>query len=116
MDLLPSEPLSNYSKSGTDLRFGAPNSDMVLSERGVSMILDGKGSNTSTRNISNLLKAVSLLFDDVTCTGVRNDAGHGEPVCGRRSLREVCQRLAEYRNPLGRSKDKTYSRTCGTAR
>src|ERR1700722_19437136 len=27
-----------------------------------------------------------------------------------------CQRLAEYRNPLGQSKDKTYSRTCGTVR
>ena len=29
---------------------------------------------------------------------------------------DLCQRLAEYRNPLGRSKDKTYSRTCGTVR
>src|ERR1700720_38048 len=28
----------------------------------------------------------------------------------------LCQRLAEYRNPLGQSKDKTYSHTCGTAR
>src|ERR1700723_1893053 len=31
-------------------------------------------------------------------------------------LEESCQRLAEYRNPLGRSKDKTYSHTCGTVR
>ena len=32
------------------------------------------------------------------------------------TLAPHCQRLAEYRNPLGRSKDKTYSRTYGTAR
>src|ERR1700720_4545116 len=53
------------------------------------MILDGTGGNPSTRDISDLLKAVSLSSDDMTCAGIRNDAGDGKPVCRRRSLREV---------------------------
>src|SRR6202040_3655830 len=50
------------------------------------MILYRKGGDTSTRNVGDLFKAASLSSDDVTCTGIRNDAGHGEPVCGRHSL------------------------------
>src|SRR3984957_20815333 len=53
------------------------------------MILYRKGGDTSARNIGDLFKAASLSSDDMTCAGVRNDAGDGEPVCGRRSLREV---------------------------
>src|SRR6202040_858095 len=53
------------------------------------MIFYRKGGDTSAGNIGDLFKAMSLSSDDVTCTGVRNDTGHGEPVCGRRSLREV---------------------------
>ena len=53
------------------------------------MILYRKCGDTSARNIGDLLKAASLLSDDMTCAGIRNDAGHGEPVCRRCSLREV---------------------------
>src|ERR1700720_3577615 len=53
------------------------------------MILYRKGGDTSARNVGDLLKAASLSSDDVTCAGVRNDAGHGEPVCRQHSLREV---------------------------
>src|ERR1700720_448685 len=53
------------------------------------MIFYRKGGDTSAGNIGDLFKAVSLSSDDVTCAGVRNDTGHGEPVCGQRSLREV---------------------------
>src|ERR1700720_2314359 len=53
------------------------------------MILYRKGGDTSAGNIGDLFKAASLSSDDVTCAGLRNDTGHGEPVCGRCSLREV---------------------------
>ena len=42
-DLLTGELLSNYSKSSTDLLFGAPDSDMALPKRGTVSLLDGEG-------------------------------------------------------------------------
>ena len=87
------EPLSNYSKSGTDLLFGAPDSDVALPKRGAASLLDGEGGHPGAGYVSDLFKATSLSSNDVTCTGVRNDAGHGELLRRRRSCREVlCER------------------------
>ena len=80
IDLLTGEPLSNYSKSGTDLLFGALDSDMALPKRGAISLLDGEGGHSSARYVGGLFKAASLSSNDMTCTGVRNDAGHGEPL------------------------------------
>jgi hypothetical protein len=89
VDLLPSEPLSKNSESSTDLLLGAPDSDMVLPKQGATVVLDGEGSNMCTRYVCDLFKATSLSSNDMTCTGIRNDTGHGETLRGRRSLREV---------------------------
>jgi len=88
-DPLTSEPLSNYSKSGTDLLFGAPDSDVALPKRGAASLLDGEGGYSSAGYVSDLFKAASLSSNDMTCAGVRNDTGHGEPLRGRHSRREV---------------------------
>ena len=59
---------------------------MALPKR---LILDRKGGNASAGNVCDLFKAASLLSDDVTCAGVRNDAGHGKLGVGQLPLREV---------------------------
>jgi hypothetical protein len=89
MDSLASKPLSDYSKSSTDLLFGAPDSDMALPKGGTIPFLDREGSHSSAGYVGDLLEAASLSSDDVTCAGVRSDASHGELVCGRHSLRKV---------------------------
>jgi hypothetical protein len=89
MNLLTCEPLSNYSESGTNLLFCAPYSDVALPKRGASPLLDGEGGYLSAKYVGNLLEAASLSSNDMTCTGVRNDAGHGKPLRGQRSWREV---------------------------
>jgi hypothetical protein len=86
---LASEPLSNYSKSGTDLLFSALYSDVALPKRGASLLLDREGGDSGARYVGNLPEAASLSSSDVTCAGVRNDAGHGEPLRGQCSRREV---------------------------
>jgi hypothetical protein len=88
-NLLSNKPLSYNFKSGTNLLFGALDSDVALPEQGANLILNGKGSHLCTRNICNLIEAAALLSDHVACTGVRNDTSHGEPVGRRCSLREV---------------------------
>ena len=91
--MLTGELLSNYSKSSTDLLFGAPDSDMALPKRGTVSLLDGEGGHSGAGYVGDLFKAASLSSNDVTCAGVRNDAGHGEPLRRRRSRREVlCER------------------------
>jgi hypothetical protein len=89
VDSLPSELLSYNFESGTVLRFGAPDSDVALPERGANLILDGKGSYLCTRDICNLFEAAALSSNHMTCAGVRNNTGHGELVSGRHSLRKV---------------------------
>jgi hypothetical protein len=75
MDSLMGEPLSNYSKSSTDLLLGALYSDVALPKRGANPLLDREGSYPGTKYVSDLLEAAYLSSNDVTCTGIRNDAG-----------------------------------------
>jgi hypothetical protein len=66
MNPLTSEPLSNYSESGTDLLFGAPYSDVALPKGGAGPLLDGEGGHSGTRYVGDLLEAASLSSNDVT--------------------------------------------------
>jgi hypothetical protein len=55
---------------------------MALPKGGAGLLLDGEGGYSGARYVSNLLEAMFLSSNDMTCAGIRNNAGHCEPLRG----------------------------------